>query len=415
MKPLNITNLNNGIKLIIRNNPNTPRTAVNVFIDAGIKYEQKAGLATIVGRLLLQGTKNRNAEDLANELDLHAIEMDVDTQEDYLKIKTVALNEDFDKAISILEDVVKNSTFDDLNKEIKKFRGEIEVILESPKAKANDNLIKNIYPDHPYGHINTLILKDLPLITKDLVQEFFSTHFTPEKIVISVVGSIDEESIKKVFNDKLGNIVSSGKSVEISSPKAISETKLVTIAKEDAAQAQIYQGWIVPDIASGDYAALVLLNVILGSSGLSSRLFVELRDKKGLAYSVRSTYESMRHSGLFAVYIGTAPPNINTCLEGFNTEIKKLQDKLISDKELQDAKNNYIGKRAFFRETNSQQAHYLGFYEIMGLGAEHDSTIIEKVKKVTPEDIKRIANKYLSGNSITSILAPTEFLNSINR
>jgi len=161
---------------------------------------------------------------------------------------------------------------------------------------------------------------------------------------------------------------------------------------------------------------MTVLNTILGASGLSSRLFVELRDKKGLAYHVRSTYEPLKYSGTFSVYIGTAPMNINASIQGFKTEIEKLQNTLVSEKELEDAKSNYLGKRAFFHETNSQQGHYLGYFEILGLGADYDNKIPEIIKKVTASDIREVANKYLSQNSIISILAPQkyldEFLNS---
>ncbi|OGH97380.1 MAG: hypothetical protein A2104_07180 [Candidatus Melainabacteria bacterium GWF2_32_7] len=410
MNSFDINNLSNGIKLITRKNARTPRVAVCMFIDSGAKNESKAGIASLAGRLLLQGTESRNAEELAIELDSNAIEMNIDVKQDYFKIKTVFLNEDFGKALDLLSDIVKHSTFENFEKEVRKFRGEIEVDLDSPKIRAFDNLVKNMYPDHPYGHTYTRIVKDLPSINLDAVKDFYYNASLPERITIVVVGDIDKNNVVKMFEDKFGNLKrNTGKVISLESGK-IEENKVVTISKNDAAQAQIVKGWIVPDILSTDYAALNLLNIILGSSGLSSRLFVELRDKKGLAYHVRSAYDPLKYSGLFTVYIGTAPHNINTALDGFNIEIKKLQDELVSDKELEDAKSNYLGKRAFFHETNVQQAHYLGFYDIMGLGADYDEKMAENIKKVTPSDIKEVANKCFSQNSVISILAPDQYL-----
>ncbi|EKE02402.1 MAG: Processing protease [uncultured bacterium] len=410
MNSFDINNLSNGIKIITKKNSHTPRTAVCMFIDSGTKNENKAGIASLAGRLLLQGTESRTAEQLANELDSNAIEMNVDVKQDYIKVKSVFLNEDFGKALDLMSDIIKHSTFENFEKEARKFRGEIEVDLDSPKIKAFDNLVKNMYPDHPYGNTYTKIIKDLPSISKDSVKDFYYSMSLPEKITIVVVGDIDQNNVIKLFEDKFGNLKRNTQKTVYLESGNIPENKKVTISKNDAAQAQIVKGWIVPDILSNDFAALTLLNIILGSSGLSSRLFVELRDKKGLAYHVRSSYEPLKHSGIFTVYIGTAPQNIDIALEGFDTEIKKLQEELVSDKELEDAKNNYLGKRAFFHETNAQQAHYLGFFDIMGLGADYDEKIAENIRKITPKDIKDITNKCLSQNSIISLLAPEQYL-----
>lgn len=410
MNSFDISHLSNGIKLITRKNPHTPRIAVNMFIDSGVKKENKAGMANLSGRLLLQGTDSRTAEQLAVELDSNAIEISIDVKQDYIKLKSLFLNEEFDKALDLLKDVVKHSTFGNFEKEARKYRGEIEVELDSPKIKAFDNLIKNIYPDHPYGHTYTRVINDLPSINMDSVKNFYYSKSLPERITIVVIGDIDKNNVIKMLEDKFGDLKRNNTEQEILKTAEIKENKILTIIKNDAAQAQIVKGWIAPDIMNKDYAAMSILNIILGSSGLSSRLFVELRDKKGLAYHVRSAYEPLKHSGNFTVYIGTGPNNINTALEGFNVEIKKMQDELVSNKELEDAKSNYLGKRAFYHETNSQQAHYLGFYDIMGLGADYDEKVSENIKKVSANDIREAANKYFSQNSIISILAPEEYL-----
>lgn len=411
MTSFNIDHLSNGIKVITRKNTNTPRTSLNLFMTSGTKYENLAGTANLASRLLLQGTETKSSEDLANELDSNAIEMNIEAKQDYLRARALFLNEDLDEVLDIFEDVLKYSTFKNIEKEAQKFEGEIKLDLDSPKTQAFDNLLKNIYPKHPYGYTHTKILEDLNKINIETIKEFYiENSFNPEKMVISVVGDIEPDSIIKALNHKFGNLpkVINGKFEKNISE--IKENKLVTIAREDSAQAQIIQGWLAPSISEEDYPVIILLNTILGASGLSSRLFVELRDKKGLAYTVRSSYEPLLDSGLFTIYIGTAPENIKTCLEGFEAEIKKLKEEPVPEKELNDAKNNYLGKRAFFHETNSQQAYYLGFYEAMGLGPDFDDAITEKIKKVTSQEILDAANKYFSKNSVMSILAPQKYL-----
>lgn len=411
MNSFNIDKLSNGIKVITRKNSNTPRISLNLFMTSGTKYENLAGTANLASRLLFQGTETKSAEDLANELDLNAIEMSIEAKQDYLRARALFLNEDIDEVLDIFEDILKYSTFKNSEKEARKFEGEIKLDLDSPKTQALDNLIRNIYPEHPYGYSHTKILEDLNNINIDSIKEFYiKNSFNPDKMVISVVGDIEHDQIIKALNNKFGSIERVSEEKIKKNISEIKENKTVIIAKDDSAQAQIIQGWIAPSISEKDYPVIVLLNTILGAGGLSSRLFVELRDKKGLAYTVRSSYEPMQDSGLFTIYIGTAPENIKVCLEGFETEIKKLKDELVSEKELDDAKNNYLGKRAFFHETNSQQSYYLGFYEAMGLGSEFDDVITEKIKKVTAQQIQEAANKYFSKNSVISILAPQKYL-----
>lgn len=411
MASFNIDKLSNEIKVITRKNPNTPRTSLNLFMTSGTKYENLAGTANLAGRLLLQGTETKSAEDLANELDSNAIEMNIEAKQDYIRARALFLNEDVDEVLDIFEDILKYSTFKNLDKEARKLEGELILDLDSPKTQAFDNLIKNIYPDHPYGYSHTKILEDLNKINIDTVKEFYlKNSFDPSRTVISVVGDIDRDQIIKALNNKFGHMEKTEGQKFEKSVSEIKENKTVTIARDDSAQAQILQGWLAPSLSGDDYPAIVLINTILGASGLSSRLFVELRDKKGLAYTVRSSYEPLHDSGLFTIYIGTAPENIKVCLDGFKTEIDKLKNELVSEKELNNAKNNYLGKRAFFHETNSQQAYYLGFYEAMGLGPEFDDVITEKVRKVTAEEIREVANRYFSRNSVISILAPQKYL-----
>ena len=148
------------------------------------------------------------------------------------------------------------------------------------------------------------------------------------------------------------------------------------------------------------------MNIILGASGLSSRLFLELRDKKGLAYVVRSSYDIAGLGANFSIYIATEPKNIEVSLKGFEEEIEKIKTIPVSEEELENAKNNLFGKWAFISETNSQQANWLAHYGIMGFGFDFREKAVERIKKVTPADILACANKYFNEKSVTAIIKP---------
>ena len=397
--------LQNGIKSSYKQNKNTPRTALalNVAIN---EPEKIPGVYSLMNRLLLQGTKNRTSEQLANELEENAIELSCEMKQDFLSFHIVCLNEDFELAVELLEDVIKNSTFEEFEKERNKLEGEIPAELDSAKTRALDNYLKTIFKDHFYGNSHTKILENLPNIAKNDVIEAFDKIMTTGKKVFAFVGDKDFDYVKDILNKHFGNIKNNNIQKTLIITPTLAKKEIVEYIKHDSNQAQIFQGWLVPTFDSPEYTPFIVLNTLLGSSGLSSRLFCELRDKKGLAYTVRSSYERYRTCANFNIYIATEPKNIDVSLSGFMEEIQKIKDVLVGEQELTNAKNNYIGKQEFFSETNLRQAIAAAYFGIMGLGFDFKNTLIKKVKEVKAEELQEIARKYLNDVSVISILKP---------
>ena len=402
--------LENNIPLVLKQNKNTPRMALCFYFKIE-NPEKKAGLYTVLNRLFLQGTKNRTAQQLANELDENAIDCYSEMKQDFIRFKLQCLNEDFEKGIEILADIIKNSTFEDFNKEVIKLKGEIPAEMDEPKSKAMDAFYKNIFKNHPYGHTYTKILEDIDDITPQDVRDAYKDLLSNSPKVISLVGDFDENNVIELLKKHFTEIKNTSDfSSKIEAP-VLTETQIVKVEKDDAAQAQIIQGWHVPTIFDKDYPAIMVMNTMLGSSGLSSRLFLELRDKKGLAYVVRSSYEIYDKAALFNVYIATEPKNIKTSLEGFKIELDKIKNIPVTEQELANAKNNLIGKRQFFTETNLQQSSLMAFYEDKGLGADYEEKLIEQINHVTADDIQRVANLCIKEPYVLTVLAPKEYLN----
>lgn len=397
--------LKNKTQAVYRQNKNTPR--VGFSFNLSINDDEKIpGLYFLMGRLLLQGTKNRNSEQIAKELDENAIEFSCDMKQDYLRFRFVCLNEDFAHAMKITSDIVKNSTFEEFEKEKTKMQGEITAELDSAKVKALDNYYKNLFEGHFYGHTYTTMLENIDKLTKEDVINAYKNIVSKSKKIVSFVGDLEFDEVKNLLENYIGDIEASTNLEKSFSTPTLKENKKVEIIKPDAQQAQIIQGWILPTFNTEDYPAIVLLNIILGSAGLSSRLFLELREKKGLAYTVRSSYETNEKCANLSIYIGTEPKNIQTCIDGFQVEINKLKEIPVSEKEIENAKNNLIGKQQFVTETNAQQANQLAYYGIMNLGFDFQDKIIQKVKQITPKHIQDCANKYFTEKSVTSILKP---------
>ena len=393
--------LQNKIRACFKQNKNTPRAAVTLnFLIS--KPEKNAGEYSLMNRLLLKGTKKYSSEELANILDENAIELCTEVKSDYLRFRFVCLNEDFELALSILNDIIQNSTFEEFEKEKNKLKGELLAELDSAKVKVSDLFTKTIYKNHYYGHSYTEVLENIDKVTKDDVVNAYNEILNNSLKRLTLVGDVDECLLEKY----LGGIAES-KDVEseIETPAPLKQ-EYAELIKSDANQAQILQGWRVPTIGSDEYPAFMLLNVILGASGLSSRLFRELREKKGLAYTVRTAYETHLKSAVFSIYIGTEPINIETSINGFKEEIEKIKNIQVSEEELHNAKNNLIGKQQFMSETNSQQANLMAYYSIMGKPFDYRVELTEAILNVTPEDIQACAQRYFTDDYVLSVLKP---------
>ncbi len=397
--------LKNGIKSVYKKNTETPRMALT--INFSINNEEKlAGTYSLMTRLLLQGTKTYNNEELAKILDENGIELIADMKQDYLRFRLLCLNEDFPKALELLEDIIKNSTFVEFDKERTKMNGELVAELDSARLKVSDAFVKTIYEDHYYGHTYTNILSSLDKISKDDVINSYKNILSNGKKVIAVVGSIEENEVVNALENHFGDLPNNEKGERDYTAPILNTPKRTEVIKEDAQQAQILKGWIIPTYKEEDYPVMLVINTILGASGLSSRLFRELREKKGLAYTVRTSCEVKALAAIFSIYIATEPSNIETCLNGFTEEVDKLKKELVSEEELQNAKNNIDGKHQFIVETNFQQSSSMAYYGINDLPFGYYDTMHKKISAVTPQQVMDCAKKYFNDNSVIAILHP---------
>lgn len=397
--------LNNEIHANLKQNKNTPRIALSLNLSI-IQPETFAGEYLLMNRLLMKGTEKYTSEELATILDENAIDLFTEMKYDYLRFRFIALNEDFELALSILSEIINNSTFEEFEKEKEKLKGEIMAELDSAKTKVSDLFTKTIYKDHFYGHSYTVILEQIDQVTIEKIKKSFDNILKNSRKALALVGDIDYEKANSLLNKYLGILPASVEETsKIDSPAKINN-EYADIKKEDAQQAQIIQGWRVASMGHEDYPKLMLLNVILGASGLSSRLFLELREKKGLAYTVRSSYENHTKAAVFSIYIGTEPSNIETSIAGFKEEIEKIKTIPVSEEELYNAKNNIIGKQQFITETNSQQANLMAYYAIAGKPFDYQKEVIEMLKKVTSQELLDCANKYFTEDFVLTVLKP---------
>ena len=180
---------------------------------------------------------------------------------------------------------------------------------------------------------------------------------------------------------------------------------------QNTQQAIVMLGYQASSVHHDDYISLKLLSTYLGN-GLSSRLFVELREKQGLAYDVSAIYPTRMEPSHFAVYMGTAPQNVPVAIAGLDQEVQRLCQMKLTPEELQISKNKLLGQYALGKQTNGQVAQLYGWYEILNLGIEFDHTFQQAVDALTIEQLQDVAQRYFSSDRCISLVGPEESLKS---
>ncbi|MEB3205989.1 MAG: pitrilysin family protein [Vampirovibrionales bacterium] len=418
--------LDNGATLLFQPMPGAPRLSMVLLTPGGNRLDTVAGTADVIDRLLLKGTACdscvRDQEAIAVEIDRLTLDLDTATKRDFSVMSATLMPEDLDDVLALVSDLYLNTTLAELPNEIDKMIGEIQMDLDAPKSVASDLLIKTIFQETPYGTVGSIMQDSLKQLMADdeggdlqdpvsRLREHYKQIYRPERLVIAVAGNMNIDTLAEKLTQALPQAHDHGAATGTASWTTLHQLKLsenqqVHISRPDSNQAHIYQAWLAPEAAHDDVYPLLVLNTILGAGGLSSRMFLELRDKQGLAYTVRSSYEAYQCRGLFSLYIGTEPKNFEKCLKGFEEECAKLMNEAVSAQELADAKQNLLGRRSVFLETTSQWASYLGGQYILGRTLEDIANIPQRVQAVTPADIQRVAQAVFKTPSVIAHVGP---------
>jgi predicted Zn-dependent peptidase len=403
--------LPNGLEVIIRSNPDSRVFALNVLGKNRTvsEPEGKTGIVNFINSMLVKGTSKRSAEAITQQLasiggqlklvdDPNIPYDDIYTSRLYSFIRFETLDEfvefdlEADQGVELLSDLVKNSKFP--QDEVEKTRAEILSIIkrenESTSKTCSNLFYAELFKDHPYGKTVLGDENTINSITQADLIDFHKKFYSPKNMILTVVTSLTPEKILALIKANFGDMSAVDfPSPSIPQPKAITSPAEVTkeMKKE---QVYLYLGNPLPGINSPDAPALEVANSIL-----SSRLGLNLREKKGLAYSVGSSVNFDKDFGWFIASIGTRPKNYKEAFDGILNEITQLKENPVTEKELETAKNSLWGNLLFYRLSRINQAYYMGVNEFLGMGYEYDEKHLEKIRAVTKEMAKEAAQKYL--------------------
>ncbi|MDY6358029.1 MAG: pitrilysin family protein [Cyanobacteriota bacterium] len=382
--------------------------AISIDAKGGQLLENKAGVAYITGATMLKGTKTYSPLELSQILEVNGIKITPSVSADTFNISVLTTKDEYDKTIELLNEIINNASFDEV--ELGKVKSDklnqIKAGKDIPLQVALEKYRELIFQNSPYTISSNVIEKNIPNITRDDVVAYYNKIFNPENIVISVNGNIDKDKVAQDFN----GIFSSENSGAFDYSKYDSEIphiaspKIVTQKLSSTETAWIMLGWQTQGITNEkDYATLQVIDSLLGS-GMSSRMFKDLREKEGLAYQLGSGLSAHKLRSSFVLYIGTNPATLDKAKQGLFDEINKLKTEYVGDGELKDAKEKLIGNYVIGMETNLDKASALGDYETLGLGYDFKDKYIDLINSVTDMDIIETANKYFNNNYVLSIV-----------
>ncbi len=412
MQNVERTVLANGVTVIAIANPVADIVAGRLFLQqAGQRVErpQQAGISHLVTTLLAKGTTTASAAEIADRVESMGASLGADAASDYLQLGFKTVSADFDALLKLVGDMLRSPTFPQREVDLERsltLQG-IRAELEQPFNVALRQLRAVMYDEHPYGLPLLGREETVSALTQADLRAYHQRYFRPDRLVISLAGNITAaravEAVEAIFGDwRVPELPP--EIPQFAEPVAAPQRRA---RPQPTQQAIVMLGYFAGSVTSADYAALKLLNVYLGN-GLSSRLFVELREKRGLAYDVSAFYPTRLETSQFVTYIGTAPENATIACDGLRQEVDRLRAAPLSQEEWQVASNKLLGQYALGKQSNAQVAQLYGWYETLGLGLEFDGEFQARVAAVTAEEAWQAACHYFAGEPYISLVGPPE-------
>jgi zinc protease len=408
------TVLSNGMVLLVAENPAADIIAGRIFIRAGSCNEnpQQSGLAHLLSTVLTKGCDGLSSLQIAEHVESMGAGLSADSAADYFLVSLKTVTADFADILGLAGRIMRSPTFPEVEVELERRLAlqDIRSQKEQPFTIAFDQLRQVMYQNHPYA---MSVLGDettMGSLTRADLVKYHQTYFRPDNVVISIAGRVTLQDAVSLVENIFGDWQAPSEPLPIVHFPDIKVEPQHRLKVQQTQQSVIMLGYLGPSVLAPDYAALKLLSTYLGN-GLSSRLFVELREKRGLAYEVSAFFPTRLHPASFVVYMGTAPENTSIALTGLRTEVDLLSSNQLEESALQAAKNKILGQYALGKQSNGQIAQVYGWYEILGLGIDFDFLFQELIASVTVEDAIAAASQYLR-EPYLSLVGQQEAINS---
>ena len=397
------TILSNGTTVLVRREPEAKVAAIDIFVRVGAQDENSTntGIGQLLAGSILAGSRTYSEMRLARYIsevggNLHAL-----WQWNYIEIYAVTLPDSCEDTISLLADAIKNSSLSPVAVEYSKsaILKEIQRQNDDPFNSAYTALRQLVHHGTPYDRPYLGDSDKIKSITSKQLQEFYNRNFSGDRIVVSVVGDVDPESVRRKIETCFKNMPIRKAGTQPQEPVKANDSREMTIQK-NASATYIMLGYPAPGVDDKDYAAMCVANVLLGGNK-SSLLFTKLREERGLGYQVGSLYPTLRNTSHIAAYLGmdagrATPDAVKLVQDSMLDQFKALGEGKFTDDDLERAKRFLKGHHTLLHERTRDRAYQLGWAEAIGLGYQYDFQYGEKINRVTREDVLRACSRFFT-------------------
>ncbi len=398
-----IRKLDNGIRVIMHEIPYLKSATLGIITNSGSFYENSInnGVSHFIEHMLFKGTKKRNSREIAEAMDDIGGQINAFTSKEHTCFYGKVIDEHLPIAIDVLSDMITNSNFDE--NEIQKEKGviieEINMYKDFPEDLVFEMLTEQTYREISLAYPILGTTDTVKSFDKDILYSYFKKRYTPDQMVISIVGSFSEDETIKLLNETFGNFNNYGKSDEERVSYDFEPANSINGLSKDIEQFNLALGFQGPSTYSDDIFPMMIVNNIIGGT-ISSRLFQEIREEKGLVYTIESSLSSYNGAGMFSIYAGLTEENATTVAELIKSGIDKLKDELITGSELEKAKEQLKGSYILSLEGTFNKMYELGKNLLHDKPIETPEMVLHHINNIKLTDIEKVVYKYLDWNQM---------------
>lgn len=395
----------NGARIVLEKIPTVRSVAIGVWIGTGSRNETPKinGISHFLEHMFFKGTTTKSAKEIAESFDSIGGQVNAFTSKEYTCYYAKVLDTHANFALDVLADMFFNSTFveEELKKEKNVVLEEIKMYEDTPDDIVHDLLSRAVFEDHPLGYPILGTEETLNTFSGETLKEYIHERYTPENVVISIAGNVPESfinDVEKHFGSYQGGYQETAENIPAFHANRISR-------KKETEQAHLCLGFEGLKVGHEDIYSLITLNNILGGS-MSSRLFQEVREQRGLAYSVFSYHSAYQDSGIVTIYGGTGAKQLNVLYETIQETLKKLKADGITEKELTNSKEQLKGSLMLSLESTNSRMSRNGKNELLLKRHRSLDEIIEQIDMVSKNSVDEMARTVFTDNFSVSLISP---------
>ncbi|MBU1600214.1 insulinase family protein [bacterium] len=399
--------LGNGIRVVTEEVPGVRSATVGIWVNVGSCCEKEGfgGVSHFVEHMIFKGTEQRTAREISETIDRIGGDLGAWTGKEQTCYYVKVAGEHIKTAIELLADILKNSLF--IDEEFERERGvileEIRMYEDAPDDLIHDFFVSTALPDHSLGKPVIGSNTSIADLERKALIDYYKSHYTPHQTIISVAGNIDHIKVMELAKENFGTFTGNPWSNDNSLPEM---RRSINNKEKDTEQVHICLGTKGISATSPERFTISILDTILGG-GMSSRLFYEIREKRGLAYHIASYSSLFRPCGLFTVYCGTSPQNLAQVISLITEEFKKIKNELVEEKELSKVKEQLKGALLLGLENTAHRMSRLAKQEAYFERFFSTDEIIEMIDAVTVKEIVELAQQlFLSETLCCATIGP---------